>query len=204
MKDKKEDIKQEIITLTNEGRDLGVSLLKKKEDKEEKAKFIVGYQSWYTKSLRVVEFLAPDRYQEFRSYYQGDPKRKDVTAVNYVIQDYVRGLTLSWPKEFDSTSATIKNHSNQVGILRSLVHRIDTSLGNIENELFAELQDTELKSASKLLKVSHRAAGALAGVVLETHLQKIIRAHEIPMRKKDPTIGDLNEPLKKHKVIDTL
>ena len=37
----------------------------------------------------------------------------------------------------------------------------------------------------------------VAGVVLERHLQRVAVNHKIPIRKKDPTIADLNDPLKK-------
>ena len=62
--------------------------------------------------------------------------------------------------------------------------------------LFAEIQDSELSAAVKLKTVSSRAAGAVAGVVLERHLQRVAVNHKIPIRKKDPTIADLNDPLK--------
>jgi hypothetical protein len=42
-----------------------------------------------------------------------------------------------------------------------------------------------------------RAAGAVAGVVLEKHLRQVCDDHKITVAKKNPTIGDLNELLKK-------
>ncbi|MCJ7812556.1 hypothetical protein MUP95_04455, partial [bacterium] len=68
--------------------------------------------------------------------------------------------------------------------------------------LFAELQDSELNAAVQLKKISKRAAGALAGVVLERHLQRIAENHKIVIRKKSPTISDLNDPLKQEGVYD--
>lgn len=41
------------------------------------------------------------------------------------------------------------------------------------------------------------AAGAVAGVVLEGHLQTVLGNHKITIRKKNPTIAELNDPLKK-------
>ena len=45
-----------------------------------------------------------------------------------------------------------------------------------------------------------RAAGALEGVVLEGHLQRVAANHGVSVRKKDPAISDLNDPLKERGV----
>lgn len=92
---------------------------------------------------------------------------------------------------------------NQLTILRAVDHRVDSILANIEVELYAELQDSEIVIARQLAKVSLRAAGALVGVVLEGHLQKVASVHGVKVEKKNPTIADLNDPLKSASVIDT-
>ena len=84
----------------------------------------------------------------------------------------------------------------------SLDSRIDSVLQDITGHLFAELQDSELIAADQLKKVSKRAAGALAGVVLERHLQRVTQNHRISIRKKSPSISDLNDPLKNAGVYD--
>ena len=85
-------------------------------------------------------------------------------------------------------------------ILGSLSARIDSVLQDITGHLFAELQDSELTVAAQLKKVNLRAAGAIAGVVLERHLQRAVQNHNISIRKKSPTISDLNDPLKQAEV----
>lgn len=92
---------------------------------------------------------------------------------------------------------------NQLTIFKSIIDRADSLLGNIEEELYAEIQGSEIVVAKQLLKVSPRAAGALAGVVIEGHLQKVANSHAIKVTKKNPTISDLNDPLKNASVIDT-
>ena len=47
-----------------------------------------------------------------------------------------------------------------------------------------------------------RAAGAVAGVVLEKHLAQVCDNHNVSVRKQQPTIGDLNDLLKKSEVMD--
>ena len=48
-----------------------------------------------------------------------------------------------------------------------------------------------------------RAAGAIAGVVLEKHLDEVCVAHNIKITKKHPSIADLNEALKNASAIET-
>jgi len=67
----------------------------------------------------------------------------------------------------------------------------------------APVEKVGLVIARQLLKVSVRAAGALVGVVIEGHLQKVAAAHNLKIAKKAPTIADLNDPLKAASVIDT-
>jgi hypothetical protein len=91
---------------------------------------------------------------------------------------------------------------NQVLILRSIRDRIDSVLSNLEAALFADLKDAELATATVLLKVSPRAAGALAGVILEAHLQRVAISRGVAIARKSPTLSDLNEPLKQAGVYD--
>lgn len=92
---------------------------------------------------------------------------------------------------------------NQFQILASLNARIDSVFADVVGHAFAELEDSELSAASILCKVSPRAAGALAGVVLERHLQRVAENHQIKLSKKNPPIADLNEPLKAKELYDT-
>jgi hypothetical protein len=65
------------------------------------------------------------------------------------------------------------------------------------------LFDNELEAAEELNKKGfHRAAGAVAGVVLEEHLSTVCSQHKISA-PKNPTISTLNDLLKKNDVIDT-
>lgn len=159
------------------------------------------YQTWYTTALRVVLALAPDRLPEFKSYYEIDPKRKSVWYGTYVIQDYMKNVT-PVGGNFDTRVQATYCFYNQLTILNSLTTRIESVLSNIEGELYAELQDNEVAIARQLIKVSPRAAGALMGVVIEGHLQKVATRHDVKIAKKNPTIADLNDPLKTAGVLD--
>ncbi|MFZ1007054.1 MAG: hypothetical protein WAN65_09465 [Candidatus Sulfotelmatobacter sp.] len=197
---KRDLVHQEIDALYREGANLAMAFQKKK-DKQ----FRYDYQSWYTKALRVVASLAPDRLAEFRGYYEIDPKRKLLSYGTYVIQDYIKNVAPSGYQyqNFDSRGQALICFFNQITIFKSILARVDSTLGDIEGELYAELQDSEVIVARQLAKVSLRAAGALVGVLIEGHLQKVAVAHGVRIAKKNPTIADLNEPLKSASVVDT-
>ena len=196
---KRDTIHKELDALYDEGAKL-CTAFQKKEEKQ----FQYDYQSWYTKALKAVASLASDRYSEFRSYYEIDPKRKSLGYGTYVIQDYLKGVApdkFHYPN-FNSRDQVLTCFFNQVTILRSIKERVDSVLANIEGELYAEIQDNEVATARQLAKVSPRAAGALVGVLIEGHLQKIATAHGVKVGKRNPTIADLNDPLKAASVID--
>src|ERR1700722_14199559 len=61
----------------------------------------------------------------------------------------------------------------------------------------ADLFDSELDAAAELSKSGFtRAAGALAGVVLEKHLAQVCDRHAIKISRKNPGISDFNGALK--------
>ena len=98
--------------------------------------------------------------------------------------------------KWDANSIVAVRIVNQMQILASLAARLDSVLADVTGHLFAELQDGELRAAGEPLKISPRAAGALAGVVLERHLQRVAANHKIQIKKANPMVGDLNDPLK--------
>jgi len=158
------------------------------------------YQNWYSRCVKIVELLGSDRLNEFCSYYRIDPKRKDFSVATYVIQDYVNGILAAMdlynkPK-WDVHNAITIRIINQSHILESLKSRIGTVLADVKGHLLAQIEDEELEIARKLLRVSLRGAGAVAGVVLESHLQRTAENHKVSIKKKDPTNSDLNDPLK--------
>ena len=201
----RERIRKELSDLAQEG---GKLVLEFQKDKAfNHGNFSPQYQAWYTRALRVVATLAPDRLKEFAGYYEPDPKRKGVDVISYRIYDFLSGIA---PNKNRYTGEIPYDHEqvaqvavyNQVTILKSLASRIDDVLSDIEGRIATELQDAGLVAARELMKATPRAGGALAGVVLEDHLQRTARARNVRVSKKDPTIGDLNDPLKAADVYD--
>jgi hypothetical protein len=197
---KREAIHRELKALYDEGAKLAVDFQEEKEKQ-----FHYDYQRWYTKALKAVASLASDRHAEFRGYYEVDPKRKSLGYGTYVIQDYIKGVVPSayHYDNFDTRGQVLKCFVNQLTILHSIQARVDSVLASIEGELYGEIQDSEIVVARQLAKISLRAAGALVGVLLEGHLQKVALAHGVKLTKKNRTIADLNESLKAASIIDT-
>jgi hypothetical protein len=196
---KREIISKEVATLYSEGAKIAFSF----QENDEK-QFQYDYQSWYTKALKVVSSFALDRLAEFKAYYEIDPKRKSLGYGTYVIQDFLKNVVPSHytHPDFNSREQTLNCFFNQLTIFRAICDRLDSAMNDIEGELYAELQDSELTVARQLAKISLRAAGALAGVVIEGHLQKVAASRRVKIAKKNPTISDLNDPLKAASVID--
>lgn len=170
------------------------------------APFVVPYQTWYTKGLSLVTTFAPDRLAEFRRYYEADPKRKLIDGTTYVIQDYVRGLGPHDDRygnpAFDGLNAVRILVYSQATILIAIRSRLESILADIDGALASTLEDSTLEAASRLIKINLRAAGALAGVVIEEHLERTASARKLKIAKKNPTIADFNDLLREAGVHD--
>jgi len=164
------------------------------------------YQSWYSESKVLIKQLLPDRLDDFIRYYEKPKTRKEISFENYKIEDYLQGLRITkgyYKDEVVGPSAAIPQFQQQLEILKSIEQRFESSLFEIKQLVQADLFDDELSSARELLKHKFlRAAGAIAGVVLEKHLGNICFSHNIKLTKKTPTIADFNEILKASSVVD--
>jgi hypothetical protein len=193
----KEDLKAALDGLVKEGAALESTL--KGDHSSAYVEFVDSYQVWYTKAIKILAALAPDRLAEFRSYYEVNPKRVGFFETNYVIQDFVMGRgpreDHSGRPKWDAISVVRIRLIAQGAILASLSSRIEGVLADVEATLAGELEDTTLEAARRLAQVNLRAAGALTGVVLEEHLQRVAKDRNVKV-KASPTIGDLNDPLK--------
>ncbi len=162
------------------------------------------YQSWYSRSLSVVRQLLPDRLQEFVELYKVE-KRKDIDSSTYGISDYLNGLKVvrGGVNTFETKNVFETKIFLQIAILRSAEARLDSILSNITSVLRAELFDDEISRCRELLRANHRrAAGVMAGVVLETHLAAICLNHEIKLKKQNPALSDYNQALKDANILD--
>lgn len=198
----REELKVEIAELLKDGFELLHNLRKK--ERPEGFVFNFDYQKWYSRALPVMRVLGSDRLAEFKGYYEPDPKRKGLGYGTYVIQDYIKGVAPGGynHKDFDTKGQAAHCLFNQVSLVTSVQERMGSVLSGLENALFSDLKDAELATATALMKVSPRAAGALAGVILEAHLQRVASANDVKIAKRSPTVSDLNEPLKQAGIYD--
>ena len=68
---------------------------KAREFLKELPNFKIEYQAWYSESLALLKTVLSDRVQDFRSYYEYPRVRKQIDFQNYVIRDYLQGLTVT-------------------------------------------------------------------------------------------------------------
>jgi len=165
-----------------------------------------GYQRWYSEALAFLRQVLPDRVADFVRHYEKPKGRKDLTNENYRIEDYLQGLGVT--RGIDGAKvvgpdAALPQFAQQLAIIEAAKARFESSLFEIRQLVQADLLDSELGAAEELAKHKFvRAAGALAGVVVEKHLAQVCVDHKIAIPKKNPTISDFNEALKAGGVID--
>jgi hypothetical protein len=183
----RERIGKEVEALLKEGLYL-LGEFSKKDD----SKFRGGYQIWYTRALAVVQQLIPERLGEFTTLY--DEKDRIYTVAWYLKEPV---------PSFGGKNDAYMRFLQQCRILESAQTRLDDILTNIHGLVQAEILDSEIDAATELSKAGHiRAAGTIAGVVLERHLAKVCSSRNLTTRKKKPTLSDWNDILKDANVYD--
>jgi hypothetical protein len=166
------------------------------------------YQNWYSEAKALVKQLLPDRLLDFVGHYETPKNRKALTYENYRVLDYLQGLIVTratghGKETIVGPDAAIPQFKQQVAIVKSVKARFESSLFDIRQLVQADLFDSELDAAEELAKNKFgRAAGAVAGVMLEKHLAQVCENHSIKLPKKFSTISDLNDALKEAAVID--
>jgi hypothetical protein len=208
----RERLSAEIEGLVSEGRELLNHV--KEKDVSEVLQIFGRYHAWYTRALGLVKSLVPERLDEFRRQYERNEKRKAIDRVSYVIEDYLNGILApttydlesdDYVPRFSVRTVVFRKMSTQVEIIASSVPRLDDILANIRGVLQADLFDSELDAARHLRDNGHlRAAGAVAGVVLEGHLAQVCSQRSVAIRKKAPHISDFNDALKNAGVFDVV
>ncbi|MDP9098777.1 MAG: hypothetical protein M3N48_07265 [Verrucomicrobiota bacterium] len=172
-----------------------------------KGSFEKDYQRWYTEACAVFKQLMPDRLAEFISLYHGNGKRKQIDSTTYNIQDWLNGIRsgedFRGKKHYNDFAIVSRRLLTQLQIFESVESRFQSSLFDIQQLVRADLFDSELDAARELAKNGFlRAAGAVAGVVIEKHLAQVCMNHNITKRKQHPTISDFDDLLKSAGVLD--
>ncbi|MGY3257048.1 hypothetical protein [Pseudomonas chlororaphis] len=186
------------------------AVLKSSNGDEEKAeKFLKGlpsfkkaYHHWYSEAVTLVKQLLPDRLNDFVRLYERPKTRKTLDAETYRIEDACQGLQTSRLGDvLASMQTAIPLLDQQIAIVESIKRRFESSLFDIKQLVQADLYDSELDTSRGLLKSGFaRAAGAIAGVVLEGHLKEVRDKHDLP--KKLTTITPIIEALRAANIIE--
>jgi hypothetical protein len=155
------------------------------------------YQSWYSRALPLMRQLAQDRYAEFQSFYVVDPRYPWGETSAFVIQDYFRGRDSDDPGE-----ETTRCFKNQLAILKSVADRLAWASLDTDDQAERGLQLALLGTARGLMDINERAAGVMAGTVLEAYLKKLAARHKLKFRKQSPPPAELAEALKAAKIFD--
>lgn len=163
------------------------------------------YQQWYSEALAIIKLLLPDRINDFIKLYEKPKSRKTIEYGNYVIEDYLQTLvvTSGFGERKVGPEAAVPQFQQQLNILKSVQKRFESSLFDVKQLVQADLFDSELEAAKELNKKGFaRGAGAIAGVVLEKHLDQVCENHNFKINKKDPGINDHNQLLKDNNIIE--
>ena len=180
-----------------------------KGDKEKAEKYQEGLQSfnkaynhWYSEAVTLVKQLLPDRHNDFVRLYERPRTRKTLDAETYRIEDACQGLrTTRLGEVLASVQTAAPLLEQQIAIVESIKRRFDSSLFDIKQLVQADLYDSELDTSRALLKSGFaRAAGAIAGVVLEGHLKEVRDKHDLS--KKLSTISPIIDALKAANIIE--
>lgn len=208
-------IQKDLKRLSKQGLKLQLAMIKElgkigdNPELEELVKKIDGftfkrnYEQWYSEASSAIKQLIPDRLVDFKLLYKND-KRKNLEYLTYSVSDYLINVQRKVGHEvIVDASAAYPKFEQQLDILDAASKRLESSLYDIKQILQAELFDSELDSAKELLKKGFlRATGAISGVLIEKHLSQVLKNHEIPIRKKNPSIADYNDLLKSNEVYE--
>jgi len=174
-----------------------------KGDNNNLLKFREKYELWYSEAYYLIKSVLPDRLKDFELYYENkkeDSLRKALTYTPPRSEGIKFDIDFIPAKRIDYARSL---YVNQLVIVKSVQKRFESSLFDIKQVVQADLFDSELDAATELNKKGFvRGAGAIAGVVLEGHLFQVCENHNIKIKKKNSTINDLNELLKKENIIE--
>ena len=151
--------------------------------------FKLDYQGWYSSSYALLERnYNKERTSEFKSEYEKNVKI--ILSANYITQD--------------AEYVFIDSFKHQASILNALPMYLEHKLSDMELTVASILMDDELLEAEYLIKKGFiRAAGALAGVVLERHLKMRCDKNEPKLKyPKNATISQLSDILKGNNLLD--
>jgi len=156
------------------------------------------YQRYVIAGSHFIKEFIPEKEAEFSAHYT-----QQAADYNYGIMDF---LLLRTEQLSSERSILVDRFRERLEIQRSILCSIPDLVKIKELQLreiiSADFVDREIEEAEFLFRnKNYRAAGALAGVALEKHLQTLCDKYEIEYKKTD-TIGPLSQKLYDHKKME--
>jgi hypothetical protein len=159
------------------------------------------YQSWYSVARRVVEQLLPERLDEFTRYYALPPGEHTTWAYDCTINELLLGQVAHETEVRHANDLGLKRLRRQVATVASCASVLESTLANLRWSLAVQISEDELSEAQTLAAQGHyRAAGVIAGVVLERALRRLATRHDL--RTEGAKAAVLNDGLKSGGVYD--
>jgi hypothetical protein len=155
--------------------------------------FVFAYNKWYSGALALVESNVPTRILEFNRIHKGDITLKGASSIisEGAITDFSQRILEQRLRELAS-------------IVHSIPSYLESHLYDMELSIAQVYMNDELNEALALIKARHvRAAGAVAGVILERHLKLLCDRHKPPIQYlRNAGISKLNDLLKNNNYYD--
>ena len=181
--DERDQLRFELGVLLASGRELSTDVRSESLDPRDVNE---RYQLWYTQTLRLVERVLSERRREFEGYYRTDQDGRDQSAtIAAILGSPSRPRATAEKRE--ALAGLFDPGLEQATFLQLLGMQL-AILASAAPPLLPEQRcsDRELQAARLLLsKGRRRAAGAVAGVVLESHLLKVAQRHDLVLSERD-------------------
>jgi hypothetical protein len=157
---------------------------------------VTKYPSWYKKALRVIHKLTPQRSHDTTDHSQGRPDAKQ--AASHATETSMGMTILRTGETISSVRMTFLTRlSQQLSMLNSVRDGLEYVLADLQSTLYGEVGDHILVTAYELFHHGqHRAAGALASVLLEVHLAKVATKYRVTIPPRSSGLAALNAALK--------
>ncbi|MFC1948071.1 hypothetical protein ACFLXY_09160 [Chloroflexota bacterium] len=110
-------------------------------------RFSASYQRWYSETCEFLRQVLPARLDEFRFLYQGDPKRRAVTAETFSIRDFLLGIRpYNRAAEMKTCGdVALEKLRMQAQILESARVRFESSLANLDPVMLNNTADARTR-----------------------------------------------------------
>ena len=200
--DERDQLRFELGVLLASGRELSTYVRSENLDPRDVNE---RYQVWYTQTLRLVGRVLSERRREFEGYYRSAQDGRDQSATISAILG-----------SLSHTRATGEKREAFAGLFdpgleqSTFLHLLGMQLAIVASASPPLLPEERrparaLQAARSLLAKGHRrAAGAVAGVVLESHLRKVAQRHDLALPENDSSsLPRLNRSLRKAGVYDS-